>query len=138
MTLCVLLLVVCAFDVEDLSPPPEAPKAMARERGATLEEALARIAALSVKIDALAGVVALARDLLAAGQEGIGLAEVDCDGSALETLDGAGDEVAFLLFELIEEAVALGPSSIAQPTSAPTSSADSRAETRTSPLSTIR
>ena len=58
--------------------------------------------------DPLVGVVALAGDLLAAGQQGVGLAEVDGDRPALEPLDGAGDEVAALVLELVEEAVALG------------------------------
>ena len=58
--------------------------------------------------DPLAGVVALAGDLLAAGQEGVGLAEVDDDRAPLEPLDGAGDQVAALVLELVEEAVALG------------------------------
>ena len=58
--------------------------------------------------DPLAGVVALAGDLLAAGQDAVGLAEVDDDRPALEPLHGAGDQLAALVLELVEEAVALG------------------------------
>ena len=42
------------------------------------------------------------------GKQRVGLAEVDGDGAPLEPLDGPGDEVAALVFELVEEAVALG------------------------------
>ena len=58
--------------------------------------------------DPLVGVVALAGDLLAARQQGVGLAQVDDGGAPLEPLDGAGDQVALLVLELVEEAVALG------------------------------
>ena len=38
----------------------------------------------------------------------VGLAQVDGDRAALEPLDGPGDEVAALVLEFVEEAVALG------------------------------
>ncbi len=59
-------------------------------------------------LDALADVVRLAGDLLAAGQDGLGLAERDDGGAALEPLDGAGDELALLGRVLVEDRVALG------------------------------
>ncbi len=44
--------------------------------------------------DALVGVMALARDLLARGEQGVGLAQVDRDGPPFGPLHGAGDQVA--------------------------------------------
>ena len=58
--------------------------------------------------DPLVGVVALAGDLLAPGQDRVGLAQVDDDRPALEPLHRPGDQVAALVLELVEEAVPLG------------------------------
>ena len=58
--------------------------------------------------DPLVGVVAFAGNLLAAGQDGVGLAQVDDDRAALEPLHRPGDQVAALVLEFVEEAVALG------------------------------
>src|SRR5262249_22660142 len=46
------------------------------------------------RLDALADVVRLAGDLLAAGQDRLGLAQADDGGAALVALDGAVDQVA--------------------------------------------
>src|SRR5262249_4846124 len=58
-------------------------------------------------LDALAGVVRLPGDLFAARQQGLGLAERDDGGAALEALDGAEHEVALLGEVLVEDGVAL-------------------------------
>jgi hypothetical protein len=58
--------------------------------------------------DAFARLVALARDLLAPGEQGVGLAEVDGDRSTFEPLNGAGNQVTALIFELIKKTIAFG------------------------------
>ena len=60
------------------------------------------------RADPLVGVIALARDLLAPRQDRVGLAQVDDDRPALEPLHRPGHQVAALVLELVEEAVALG------------------------------
>ena len=58
--------------------------------------------------DPLVGVVAFPGNLLAARQDAVGLAQVDDDRAALEPLHRPGDQVANLVLELVEQAVALG------------------------------
>ena len=58
-------------------------------------------------LDALADVVRLAGDLLAARQQRLGLVEGDGGGPALEALDGAVDQVALLGRVDVEDVVAL-------------------------------
>ena len=60
------------------------------------------------RADSLVGMIALAGDLLAARQDGVGLAEVDDDRPPLEPLHGPGHQVAALILEFVEEAVAFG------------------------------
>src|SRR4051812_18427725 len=55
-----------------------------------------------------AGLMAFARDLLAPRQEGIGLAEIDCDGTLLEPLDRPRDEFCLLVLEFGEQAISFG------------------------------
>ncbi len=58
--------------------------------------------------DALVGVIALARYLLASRQDRVGLAQVDDDRATLEPLDRARDQVGPLILEFVEKTVALG------------------------------
>src|SRR5262249_38314036 len=60
-------------------------------------------------VDAVVDVVRLAGDLLAARQDGLGLAVAQRDGggAVLEALDGALDEVAFFGGVLVEDGLAL-------------------------------
>ena len=58
--------------------------------------------------DPFVGVVAFPGNLLAAGQDAVGLAQVDDDRATLEPLHRPGDEVGTLVLEFVEEAVALG------------------------------
>src|SRR5262245_11425203 len=60
------------------------------------------------RADPFVGMIALAGDLLAPGQDGVGLAQIDYDGPPLEPLDRSGDQVAALILEFIVEAVPLG------------------------------
>src|SRR5208337_2817157 len=58
--------------------------------------------------DPFVGVVAFPGNLLAAGQDAVGLAQVDDNRATLEPLHRPGDEVGTLVLEFVEEAVALG------------------------------
>ena len=60
------------------------------------------------RLDAVADVVRLAGDLLAARQEGLGLAERDDGRAGVDAGDGADDQLALLAGELVEDGVALG------------------------------
>ncbi len=59
------------------------------------------------RADPLVGMIALPGDLLAPGQDRVGLAEVDDDRPPLEPLHRPGHQVAALILELVVEAVPL-------------------------------
>ena len=58
--------------------------------------------------DPLVGMIALPRDLLAPRQDRVGLAEVDDDRPPLEPLHRPGHQVAALILEFVEQAIAFG------------------------------
>ena len=61
-----------------------------------------------VGADAVTLAVALARDLLLLRQDRVGAAQVHDDVLALEALHDAGEQLAFPVFELVEDDAALG------------------------------
>src|ERR1700743_2366917 len=58
---------------------------------------------IEIGADAVAGLPALARDLLLVRDEADGAAHVDEDRSALNALNGAGDDLSFLLAEFAHD-----------------------------------
>ena len=67
---------------------------------------------LDVTADAFADLVFLGRHPLAVGQQRLVLAEVDIDIRALEAPDGAADDVADAVLELVENHRLLGPANL--------------------------
>ena len=57
--------------------------------------------------DALAGLIFLTGDLLLAGHDGLGFAQIDIEIIALAAAHGAGDDIADLVLEIVVDAVLL-------------------------------
>ena len=82
--------------------------ARARAREIELRTAVRQAHVREIGLHAVARLELLARDDLGAGQEGVGLAEVDHHVAALDTAGDAGDDLAFAVNVLVVDDLAFG------------------------------